>query len=380
MNILDEGQVLLISLFYPPNMNSSSVVIKNLFLNFDPNSYSVVSENFFGKNNTPGNRFTIFSDFKYSYRINRYWQYLQMPLAYYRLHKIVEHLKPRIIVSVYPDYYYLKTSFDVSVKMGIPHVTYFHDTLAGSLSNTFISKYAVELENNIFNGPLPVFVLSQGLAELYQNKYKKECILLQHIYNGEIVNEYRDIDNRHAFFSGEVYQTNCHAITRLAEALRKEGYSLNLSTKTNKKYLLNRGIISNYNQVKYFPDYSEYIRTLQNQELLIIGLDWPNESLLDQDELSTIFPTKMVEYLGSGRPILVHCPEDYYLAKFITQNKCGLLVSELDPASIISGLRELKDPKLRVELVQNALNVLKQFNSYRISSIFRRNLNSFIVK
>jgi glycosyltransferase involved in cell wall biosynthesis len=370
MNVLDEGHALLVSVFYPPNKYASSVVMKNLFNKFYPNSYSVVSRNFFGNNKAPANRYTIYWDIKYSFRINQYWQYIQMPLASYRLKKIVQHLKPKVIVSVFPDFYHLKTSFDVSAKMGIPNVIYFHDTLAESLYDTYISKHAIELQNEIFKAPLPVFVLTQGMAELFQNKYKKDCVLLQHIFDGEIVKEYRDINNGQAFFAGAVYQTNTNAVGRLAKALRKEGYSLNLSTITNKKTLLDRGIISDFNQVKYFSDYSLYLETLSNQELLIVGLDWPNESPMHQDELATIFPTKMTEYLAAGRPIVAHCPENYYLARFINHYKCGLVISEPDPECIVAGLCELKDPKVRANMGQNALNVVKQFSSDRISSIF----------
>ena len=108
-----------------------------------------------------------------------------------------------------------------------------------------------------------------------------------------------------------------------------------------------------------------------------MGLDWPHESVVHSDELSTIFPTKMIEYLAVGRPIVAHCPENYCLAKFINQYKCGLVLGDPTHEGIISDLRKLNDATFRETISQNALKTIDLFNKLDIQTTFRENLYKF---
>ena len=368
---------MLVSAHYPPDKSAASTVMKNLFSHFEPESYSVVQRKPRDCAGFPIKRYSIFSDIHFSFHINQYWQALQVPLAKYRLKTLVRQIRPKIILSVYPDFHHLKVGFEVSTETDIPTAIYLHDTVAESLWSTGLRKKAADLQEQIIQSSALIFVITQGLVDLFQNKYHRSTILLKHIYKGGVQEEYREINNRQASFGGSIYGINACALSRIAQALRQEGYSLNLSTQTNKKYLLQRGIINHYSQVKFYPDYSEYLAALGDQELLIVGLDWPEETSIHRDELATIFPTKLPEYLAAGRPIFVHCPQDYYLARFINQYGCGLVVSEPSMDCLIKGLQRLDESNFRKELSRNAIKTARLFSQNGNSQIFRDELTRF---
>ena len=54
--------------------------------------------------------------------------------------------------------------------------------------------------------------------------------------------------------------------------------------------------------------------------LLPHGFSDPNFAA---EEVLTIFPTKAIDYLASGRPMLAHSPPDSYLTRFLLENDCA---------------------------------------------------------
>ena len=75
-------------------------------------------------------------------------------------------------------------------------------------------------------------------------------------------------------------------------------------------------------------------------------------------------PTKMAEYLASGRPILVHTPPDAYIKWYFKKNNCGIVVDELTPEKMASALTQLlTDEDLNHKLGQRSVEMaLRDFS------------------
>ena len=58
-------------------------------------------------------------------------------------------------------------------------------------------------------------------------------------------------------------------------------------------------------------------------------------------EYQTIFPTRTIPFLLSGKPILVHSPPGSFLNDFIQEHKCAELVDEANEESIIAGFEKI---------------------------------------
>jgi hypothetical protein len=118
----------------------------------------------------------------------------------------------------------------------------------------------------------------------------------------------------------------------------------------------------------YYPEWSDYLEALNDHEILLLALDWPDESPIHHDELATIFPTKTPEYLASGRPILVHCPEDYFLARFFRHHDCGTIVSERSVDALADAIRTIRQGGAEVRRrSQNGLTAMGRFMPDRVA-------------
>ena len=91
-----------------------------------------------------------------------------------------------------------------------------------------------------------------------------------------------------------------------------------------------------------------------------------------KDDFLTIFPTKTIEYLISGRPILAHTPADCFLTHFLRENDCALVVEQPDVDALTAAIERLRsDASLRRRLVSNALKAAAQFQACRVAREFR---------
>ncbi|GJE53275.1 hypothetical protein GOFOIKOB_6353 [Methylobacterium tardum] len=78
--------------------------------------------------------------------------------------------------------------------------------------------------------------------------------------------------------------------------------------------------------------------------------------------IRTSAPLKTGEYLASGRPILVHAPEDSWLARFFRERGCGLVVDQPSVPLLAAALLKLRrDETLRADLVRRQYAAAGEF-------------------
>jgi glycosyltransferase involved in cell wall biosynthesis len=88
-------------------------------------------------------------------------------------------------------------------------------------------------------------------------------------------------------------------------------------------------------------------------------------------EYRTIFPTKTLEYLACGRPILAHAPSDSYIARFYRERGCAWVVSEPSVGALSEAVDRLRtDRALRARLVGNALLACRLFRGEDVARRF----------
>jgi glycosyltransferase involved in cell wall biosynthesis len=158
----------------------------------------------------------------------------------------------------------------------------------------------------------------------------------------------------------------------LSAALQRANYPFLLATRMTAKDLKKQGVVGDHIRTGFYSNRMDYLNTLQQQDILILALDWPDESPKHIDELATIFPTKTPEYLASGRPILVHCPENYFLARFFRKHNCGLVVPERSVDALEAAVRYLAEDSSQVEnMRKSALTAAQFFNADQLASRFQ---------
>ena len=375
--------ILFVTTFYPPNNTGASVVMSNLIKELDQdtvygvvtwaNSYKDKDETIHGK--------IVHKLFNFQYLFNpSLWFFVRhftFNTEKRKVIKIIKKEKITHVVGVYPDLDFLEVARSTSEVCGVKFYAYLHDTLAEGLSHKRYKKIAKVVQQNIFDTSHKIFVMSEGMKDLYKNKYNVDTIPLLHSFSEDL--EEKELNNyaieKSIFWGGSVYAINKETVMRVHAACKDLDYTLTLSAANTLEKLNNFGFENKNIKILPFLSREDYITTVGNQKALLLSIDWPDESAVHKDELATIFPTKTIEYLISGRPILVHCPEEYFLAKFFKDHKCGIVLTDRDPQKIKEKIEAVfNDEKKLKEMVSNAYKASKQFHISSVKGIFEKNL------
>ncbi len=378
----EKKNILFVTTFYPPNNTGASVVMSNLIKELDQETvYGVVTcANSYKDKDETINGKIVHKLFNFQYLFNpRLWFFVRRFTFNSEKKKVVKLIKKEKIthvVGVYPDLDFLELARSASEICGVKFYAYLHDTLSEGLSHKRYNNVVKVVQQKIFETSHKIFVMSEGMKDLYKNKYNVETIPLLHSFSEEV--EEKKFSNnieKSIFWGGSIYSINKETVKRIHLACTDLDYTLTLSAANTYDKLNKLGFVNNNIKILPFLSREDYITILENQKALLLSIDWSEESVVHKDELGTIFPTKTIEYLISGRPIIVHCPEEYFLAKFFKKNKCGIVLTDRNPKLIKEQIEAVfSDEKILQEMVSNAYKASKQFHISAVKSIFEKNL------
>ena len=376
-------KILFISAFYPPENTGSSVVMNNFISSLDiKHVYGVVTcANSFRDKDDIVNGISVHKIFNIQHLFNsRLLFFIRKFTFNYEKKKVInliENEKITHVIGVYPDTDFLELSRSASEACGIKFYAYLHDTLVEGLSHKKYKNIAKVIQQKIFDTSHKIFVMSEGMKHLYRDKYNVNTIPLLHSFSEDV--EEKELNNEEVeksiFWGGSIYAINKESVKRIHETCKNLDYTLTLSASNTPERLNVLGFENKNLKILPFLSREDYVTKLEKQKALLLSIDWPDESPVHKDELATIFPTKTIEYLISGRPILIHCPEEYFLAKFFKDNKCGIILKDRDPQKIKEEIEAVfNDKKKMKEMVSNAYKASKQFHISSVKSVFFKNL------
>tara|TARA_B100000886_G_scaffold335096_1_gene291625 strand:+ start:5 stop:937 length:933 start_codon:yes stop_codon:yes gene_type:complete len=293
--------------------------------------------------------------------------------------KIVNILKNQNIthiIGVYPDLDFIQLAMTVAKECKIKFYPYLHDTIVESLNHKFYKPLAEKIQKQIFLNSVKIFVMSDGIKELYKNKYNIDSIPLLHTYSEEIKIDLNKKDIANSFFwGGSIYTLNTNSVKRINQICNEINHTLLLSAATSYQNMINLGFKMDNIKILPFLERDNFLKKIQSQKALILSIDWPEETCIHKDELSTVFPTKTIEYLLSGRPIIVHCHEDYFLSKFFKKNHCGLVINSTETNLIKNQVINFLEDKIEQNrMILNARKVVKQFHVSKVKSVLNKEL------
>ena len=379
----EKKNILFVTTFYSPNNTGAAVVMSNLIKELDQETvYGVVSwANSYRDVNEVVNGKIVHKIFNFQYLFNpRLWFFVRRLTLHMGRRKVVQLIKEKKIthvVGVYPDLDFLEVARSAAEICGVKFYAYLHDTLAEGLSHKRYKNIAKVVQQKIFDTSHKIFVMSEGMKDLYQKKYNIDTIPLLHSFSEEVVENQFDNGNveKSIFWGGSIYTINKETVKRVHNVCKELDYVLNVSAANTMRRLNDLGFENKNIKVLPFLSREDYLAKVGNQKALLLSIDWPDESAVHKDELGTIFPTKTIEYLISGRPILVHCPEDYFLAKFFKDHQCGIVLTDRNPKKIKEQVEAVfNDEKRLKEMVSNAYKASKQFHISSVKNIFEKEL------
>jgi glycosyltransferase involved in cell wall biosynthesis len=258
---------------------------------------------------------------------------------------------------------------------------YMHNLFADGKERKGISKTFFDVtEKLIFNKAKEVLLLSDGLKTYYCKKYGNafNYKIIRHSFNEKIDKEYRYIHDKGKIkyvMVGSINESNRDATVRLINTIHKiDNTELVLRSGTPQNLLYKTGLL---NLCTIMPELNraQLFDMLNSAHALLLPHGFSGK--ISSAEYQTIFPTKTIEYLLSGRPIIAHCSKNSFLYDFLNEYNCAYIITETDIETVTRKIMEFRsDYELQKKLVNNALIAAKIFDANVVSQALREALSN----
>ncbi len=373
-------KILLVSWSTLPNKGGSSIIVENLSQNFSKDELVVLGsktlfQNTSMKRPAGGPEFLYF--FSEMYLLGRGYRYFSW-FRKWRFRPLVKYIKSIItsqkiehVIGVYPNEIYCHAACIAARELDIPFSSYFHNTYTENVEITDPKKD--EIQQEIFEASKNIFVMSEGMQRFYEQKYKlNKFHPLIHTFNkfpvsktltgipGENKKQYKLVA------IGNFNESNMDATLRFAAAIRKHPrYSLSLFTHVPKVLLKRRGMTLSDIEYEGFVKPDEVHRILQHYDICVLTHGFTGG--YGDVEYQTIFPTRTIPLLLSGKPIIAHSPDGSFLNDFIKKNKCAELVDEPSEKAILEGLDRIANSlDYQNKLVEASRHTAQKFHGVNV--------------
>jgi glycosyltransferase involved in cell wall biosynthesis len=294
---------------------------------------------------------------------------LRFPHAY--INMIVRHIcrlavahKVKRIYAHYPSSHFMIAAYLAAEKLGLPLAVYF-DILWEENGGPGVNL-ARAYERRIVQRADLRYAITEYAMDHLCKKHGVPFQLMPHtILPGPLAQSSEPIANhvRRIHFAGGINpQMNQDALLRLAGIVaRLDGnVVLDLYSPSTYQQLHQSGFPSAGVSVQYRPR-SELPRIQQASDVLFLPQSFDTMS---SEMIRCNFPTKALEYMIAGRPILVHSPSGSYLSEMAKKHAFGLVVDTPDEDALERALMEiLHNEELRRQLVNKAAEFVRTRDS-----------------
>lgn len=383
--ISKRGKVLFIGSAFPPSPGGSMVVMRELLRNFATESYEIIAPRYYGRGSESEGESRIFrigAARLWPARFAAWLRLLQVPLL---VKKAVEYARDKEVVAIvapYPSLDMLLLALLVAKRLNLPFFPYLHDTIVEALEKTSLRRIAHLVQGKAFARATKVMVMSDGMAALYKAKYHLDCVPIRHTYREPIRDVPKECNERSLFCAGNIYGVNDRALVRVMKVASRLGIKTEIATLSEsvREYVLKLRRDGVLVDAVGYPDRPAYIEAVASHGINLLALNDAKDSDWGDEELATAFPTKTAEYLASGRPILVICPERYSLSKYFREHRCGKVISpSCSDSEIEQAIVQLLSNGADVQLMcQNAIRQAHDFAAEQIARSFSETIDAYM--
>ena len=368
-----DSRILVSALAFPPSGGGTSVLLFELFKHLPPGRFVVVH----GPEDSEASgvmdlgierkAVLVANSARLTGRCARRWPALYTWVIRRQLEREARKHRVSRIYAHYPNACFLMAGWQTAEKLGLPLTVYFD--ILWEESVLFGKELARRYEQRILQRADSRFAITEFAAEHLQRKHGVPVALMPHTLGVE------DMPSGLTplpaegpvviHFAGGIYpMMNGDAVVRLAQALGRcrTRATLDIYSRTPAQELQRLGL-----QAQSRPR-SDVLAAQRRSAILYLPQAFESASPV---MIRNNLPTKCLEYLKSGRPILVHSPADSYLSYLARREGFALVVDKPDAAALSAAVDELAvNRELQSRLVDNAL----RFARSRESGVWARSL------
>lgn len=379
------GKTLLISWTIPPDTSGSAVIVGNLAKQFRRTELVLAGERPIGapsltwREEWPELAY-IAIGWPPTWRGARWWRRLQLPIMLLRSVYLAIRAQCTAVVAVFPKEEHLLVGYFTALALRIPLIPYLHNTWLENRSG-FALKMATFFQSRVFERSEHIFLMSEGMVELFRKRYPNlQCSALVHSFNGPLP-DYSPLpapaSPLRIVVSGSISEACRDATERVCEAIfQTDDVELTFLTGTPRTYLEGLGFLRKGSRYETVPA-DQVVGRLRESDIVVLPHGFTGG--YSPAEYQTIFPTRTIEYLLCGRPILAHSPKGCFLNRFLEQHDCALVVDEPSTNQLRRAIETLRnDSVMRSRLVRNAQKAAEQFHAPRVARSLKSQLERHV--
>ncbi|HUD70808.1 MAG TPA: glycosyltransferase [Dongiaceae bacterium] len=289
---------------------------------------------------------------------------------------IARRHRPVAILGVFPEDGTLLTAWLLHRVTGIPLLPYFCDLyMEDRVGDGWEARLSRWLQPRVFRSARRLLVVNQGMADFYRGRYGIDALVVPTCINQPIPAFAPPPPHHRPFrigYSGNVNPTRASSLRALMDAVRGDpGFEVRLFTPQTRADLDSWGIRSDAAGVEFIRDEAALVRRLEECDALFVPITFDTDGNT-RDQLATSFGIKSYEYFLAQRPVVVHAPGDYFVARFYRAHECGIVVDDPAPAPLREAFLRLRGaPAIGVDLVRRGLEATHDFEGARVAAVLR---------
>lgn len=378
---------IVVSSYFPPLIGGSSTVMRNLLSAFDPESFLVIAEkpgSFDGQHDSPvpagvrvvraGVPSAVTRRIPYGVKISRWLRYAMTPYLEGLISKAAAQVQAERIVAVYPSWPFMIAALAAHRRLGIPLITYYMDVSVDGTKLPWPDRPVVRrYEQKILRAASQRLVLSGAIQEDIEQRFGLHSVVIPHsieITRTPKVGRWPAQEKKLIVHTGVVEALQIEGLKRIAGVIGDHpelNAKLVLVTPTPRARLHAIGLDLPHVEILKLSD--DEVRTVQSAAAVLVAV-LPFHGDIEAYQL-TAFPTKAVEYMRAGAPILAHAPGESFFAKHVRAHGYALLVDRPEPEALLQALTLLlRDDAARARLTERARTVVEEI--YALPGVARR--------
>lgn len=370
------SKVAIVSHLLPPAPSGQSVLIYRLFRDLDPDDYCSISNHddphdsgqgtdagkLSGKcfrlgpdiNFTKGGRFQSLNRKRPEINL-----WLNVLARGRQIARIIKRERCDALVACTADLLNLPAAFVATRFAGISFYPFILDDYSYQWIDPLARSFAQKVEAFFLKGAAEIIVLNQFMSDELHQRYGVTAKIVHHpceLADYQTAPGFREKADAEIkiVFTGAVYEANYDAFRDLLTGLALLGdqnLRLHIYSSQPPDALADKDHAQKIVWHAHEPP-SEMPRIQCGSDLLFLPLAFQSPY---PEVIRTAAPTKMGEYLASGRPILVHAPSDSYICWYFRKYDCGVVIDRDEPDAVAKAIRTvLDDAELRNRVSQNA--------------------------
>lgn len=376
-------RLLVISRYFPPRIGGSSILMGNLLASFPADRLHLIR-------GMPG---TVLED--PDFKVDVPETFIEMPPILGRHSWRLSHaLYPQVVAAAYREHRKqpftavlgcwplacdLEFAHGVHTWLRIPLYIYMHDLWSDLSRSAMGKKLTRVLERRYLRAARKVFCITDDAARYYQQAYGVETHTLWHSVNWRnLPAEGHFVERDPAapptvVFCGAVFELmNRDSVIRINDAVQSMDSARMVLCTQNSGSPADLGLRGS-RIAMFSASRADAFRQLQESDVVCAPLAFESYA---PTEVRTVYPTKMLDYLVCGRPILVHAPADSFLARDARERGWGFVVDRPEVGAVREGLaRVIQDQPLQRQLVAAAWQEARRRDSRLIAADLYRQVS-----